>query len=179
MGATRRMDHYEASLGWQSLFIVSGVGVIVIGIGIAFQLLQIFVSFMKRHENRDSTGDAWNGRTLEWSIPSPMPEYNFARLPVVTERDAFWVAKQGGPKLYSGDYEDIEMPKNTGLPIIIAGWSFLFGFALIWHIYWLTAIGLIGLIVTILIRLSDDHTEYVIPAATVRKLDRAQIRSAA
>jgi len=81
MGATRRLDHYDTSLGWQPLFIVAGVGVILIGIGIGFQILQLIVSIMQREANRDLTGDPWKARTLEWSTTSPPPEYNFALIP--------------------------------------------------------------------------------------------------
>ena len=73
MGATRRLDHYDASLGWQGLFAVAGVGALIVGAGIGFQLLQFVVSFRQRRQNMDTTGDPWNGRTLEWSTASPVP----------------------------------------------------------------------------------------------------------
>jgi len=57
MGATRRLDHYDASLGWQPLFIVAGVGVLVICLGVGFQILQLIVSIVQREKNRDVTGD--------------------------------------------------------------------------------------------------------------------------
>ena len=94
MGATRRLDHYDASMGWQPLFIVAAVGVAIIMIGIGIQVLQVLVSIKQRKENRDLSGDHWGGRTLEWSIPSPPPLYNFAITPKVDTRDPFWVAKQ-------------------------------------------------------------------------------------
>jgi cytochrome o ubiquinol oxidase subunit 1 len=78
MGATRRLDHYSASLGWQPLFIVSAIGAAIISAGVGIFILQIIVSIIKRKDNIDYTGDPWNGRTLEWSIPSPAPFYNFA-----------------------------------------------------------------------------------------------------
>jgi cytochrome o ubiquinol oxidase subunit 1 len=57
MGATRRMDHYDVSLGWQWLFIVAAVGVFVILLGVGFQVLQIVVSIFQRHNNRDISGE--------------------------------------------------------------------------------------------------------------------------
>ena len=81
LGATRRLDHYDASLGWQPLFAVAGVGVLIIALGAAFQALQLVVSIKQRHQTRDTTGDPWNGRTLEWSVASPPPAYNFAVIP--------------------------------------------------------------------------------------------------
>ncbi|MEP6710518.1 MAG: cbb3-type cytochrome c oxidase subunit I, partial [Candidatus Saccharibacteria bacterium] len=175
MGATRRLDHYDASTGWQPLFIVAGVGVVIIGIGVALQLLQLVVSIMERKKNVDTTGDPWNGRTLEWSIPSPAPFYNFAISPVVTERDQWWATKQAlsaGKHKAKPHYVDIELPKNSGLGIIIAGFAFLVGFGLIWHIWWLALLGLLGAITTVIIRTSNDETEYTLSAREVEMLDK-------
>ena len=174
MGATRRLDHYDASTGWQSLFIVAGIGAMIICLGIGLQLLQIGVSIWQRKKNIDSTGDPWNGRTLEWSVPSPAPHYNFAITPVVTDRDQFWVDKQkllDGKPLPHREYVDIELPRNSGLGIIIAGLGFLACFGLIWHIWWLVVIGLVGVVVGVAVRGSDDDTEYTITAEELRKLE--------
>ena len=168
MGATRRLDHYDKSLGWQPLFIVAGVGVLFVCLGIGFQILQLIVSIISRKQHRDSHGDPWNGRTLEWSTTSPAPVYNFAVLPEVADRDAFWVHKQTATHEESHPkYKDIQLPKNSGLGLFIAGFSFLFGFAVIWHITWLGALGALGVIVCILIRVSMDDTTYIISAADV------------
>lgn len=173
MGATRRLDHYDPSLGWQWLFGVAGIGVVIIGIGIAFQILQIIVSIKQRKQNRDTTGDPWNGRTLEWSVPSPAPHYNFAITPHISERDPFWQAKQAGEKLSNGlPYEDIHLPKNSAMGIIIGSFIFLFGFGIIWHMWWLMIIGLAGAIISLIIRTTNDNTTYIIPAAEVAKFDK-------
>jgi cytochrome o ubiquinol oxidase subunit 1 len=169
MGATRRLDHYDASLGWQPLFIVAGIGALFVALGIAFQLLQLAVSIWQREERRDLTGDPWNGRTLEWSVPSPAPAYNFVKIPVVSQRDQFWADKQAGKK-QAVHYEDITLPKNTGAGIFIAGFAFLFGFGMVWHMWWLAGVGLVGVITTIIIRASDEHTEYTLAAKEVEKL---------
>src|SRR5437868_12683617 len=76
MGATRRLDHYDASTGWQGLFIVAGCGIVIIAIGAALQVIQIIVSVIQRKANKDLTGDPWNGRTLEWATSSPPSIYN-------------------------------------------------------------------------------------------------------
>ncbi len=174
MGATRRLDHYDASMGWQGLFVVAGVGVMVILLGIGFQVLQMVVSIVQRRQNMDTTGDPWDGRTLEWSTSSPAPFYNFAITPVVSGRDPFWAAKQAKtPVPTNRVYADINVPKNTPMGLIIGGLSFLAGFAVIWHIWWLAALGLAGVILSLIIRLSDDDSEYIISAAELEKLDRA------
>lgn len=183
MGATRRLDHYDTSMGWQWLFIVAGVGVAVICAGIAFQLLQILISYIQRDANRDTTGDPWGGRTLEWSTPSPAPVYNFSVAPVVTERDAYWVAK--GSEAYGSvappkksDYTDIRLPKNSGMGLIIAVIAFGFGFAVVWHIWWLAGICLLGIITALVIRTTGGDTEYVIKAGELAAIDAARAATA-
>ncbi|HEX6462718.1 MAG TPA: cbb3-type cytochrome c oxidase subunit I [Candidatus Saccharimonadales bacterium] len=172
MGATRRLDHYDASLGWQWLFIVAGVGVAIIGLGIALQLLQIFVSFRQRKANLDTTGDPWNGRTLEWATISPPPVYNFARLPSVIARDQFWEMKQqAGISAPPKTYEAIVMPKNTSVPILIAICSFLIGFGLVWYIWWLAILGTVALILILAARAFNEDTEEVIPNNIVAKTE--------
>jgi cytochrome o ubiquinol oxidase subunit 1 len=173
MGATRRLDHYDADTGWQSLFIIAGVGAAVIGLGIVCQLLQLFVSIRQRKQNIDTTGDPWNGRTLEWSTPSPAPFYNYAVIPTVTSRDQFWEDKQAQVTIIQPVYQDIHMPKNSGAGSVIAGFSFLVGFAAVWHIPWLAVIGVVGAVVMIIIRLTNDDIEYTISAAELTAMEHA------
>lgn len=171
MGATRRLNHYDASLGWQGLFIVAGVGVLVILLGIALQLLQVAVSIYQRKANRDVTGDPWDGRTLEWATSSPAQVYNFAVIPEVAERDAYWAIKHEASKVAKAQYVDIHLPKNTPAGIFVALFAFLVGFGLVWHIWWLAVVGLIGAIATLLIRFNVTDTEYTIKASQVAKLE--------
>lgn len=170
MGATRRLDHYDASLGWQQLFIVAGVGAGIIALGVAFQLLQLAYSYVVRNNNRDITGDPWNGRTLEWSVPSPVPVYNFATTPDVQSRDEFWEMKKN-PDSKKTIYEDIEMPKNSSYGVLIAMAAFIFAFAYIWHIWWLAVVGLLAAIIMIIIKTNQEDSEYIIPAAEVERLE--------
>lgn len=180
MGATRRLDHYDPSMGWQELFIVSGVGVAIIAAGIGFQLLQLVVSVWTRKKHRDVTGDPWDGRTLEWSTPSPAPVYNFAQIPGVIERDQFWADKQSGKANKKPRYSDITMPKNTGMGLFIAFAGFVVCFALIWHIWWMAALSFVALLTMLIVRLSkdDDEVEYTITADQVAAIETAK-RSAA
>lgn len=177
MGATRRLDHYDASLGWQGLFIVAGIGVIFVLAGIALQVLQLIMSYVQRSANRDLTGDPWGGRTLEWATSSPAPVYNFAIIPDASQRDAFWALKAGQvyarlPQPKRSQYRDIRLPKNSGLGIVIAGLAFGFGFAVVWHIWWLAALTALAAIITLIYRTtSTDDSEYIIPAAEVAAWD--------
>jgi len=171
MGATRRMDHYEASLGWQGLFIVAGIGVLIIMIGTALLVLQVIVSYVQRKNNLDTTGDPWNGRTLEWSTTSPAPFYNFAVLLQANKRDAFWAMKHRAKSDDKPVYEAFMVPKNSHWPIFIAGGAFFFGFSIVWHIWWLAILALLSVIAFVIIRTTEDDTEYEISAAQIEKLD--------
>jgi cytochrome o ubiquinol oxidase subunit I len=175
MGATRRLDHYSASLGWQQLFIVAGIGAVLIFIGVGFQVLQLAVSIWQRDERRDLTGDPWNGRTLEWSVPSPAPLYNFIKIPIITERDQFWADKQSDRK-QKKEYEDIIVPKNSGLSVVIAAFAFMVGFGMIWHMYWLSILALLGIMATMIVRSMNEEPEYRITAREVERLEHARIR---
>ena len=177
-GATRRIDHYSASLGWQPLFIVAGIGAVIIAIGFAFQIQQIISSLKNRAHMRANNNDPWNGRTLEWSTQSPPPAYNFAVLPTVHGRDAFWTEKHpSSAKAMEGEkrqeYQDITMPKNTAAGIYISLFVFLFGFGVVWHIWWLAALGALCTVLCIIARTFVEETEYVISAAEVRKIESA------
>jgi cytochrome o ubiquinol oxidase subunit 1 len=175
MGATRRIDHYSADLGWQPLFIVAAIGALIIALGFALQIAQLVRSIRQRRLTRDTTGDPWDGRTLEWSTSSPPPAYNFAVLPVVHSRDAFWTMKHGGIEV-ERHYEDIHMPRNTGLGIGIAGAAFFVGFGVVWQIWWLAILGVLCVILGILMRAFTEETEYVIPASQVADHDRQMRR---
>jgi len=179
MGVTRRLDHYTDPGGWQVLFIVAGVGVLIIALGAGLQILQLIVSIWQRKKRRDMTGDPWDGRTLEWSVPSPAPFYNFAITPKVTERDAFWEQKEAikrHEKQEKLKYQPITLPKNSSIGLIIGGFAFCIGFGLIWHMWWLAAAGLLGVITCVIVRCSTDDIEYELSAHEVEKLDK-QYRS--
>ena len=126
----------------------------------------------ERKQNLDTTGDPWNGRTLEWATHSPPPFYNFATLPEITSYEVFWDMKKNGLKLDT-KYEDIECFKNTGMGIYISVFAFIAGFAIVWHIHWLALVGLIGATFCIILLSFDDELEYVLPAREVAKIEQS------
>ncbi|MFC0269037.1 cytochrome o ubiquinol oxidase subunit I [Kushneria aurantia] len=173
-GAVRRMQSYEQT-EWQPLMFVALFGAVLILFGILCLIMQLFVSVRDRHKNRDLTGDPWDGRTLEWAAHSPPAFYNFAHLPEVHSIDPFWEKKQqpGGYKReLSTHYEDIHMPRNTTEGPILSLFSLIFGFAMVWHIWWLVAVGIIGMFVTFMFRIFNDDTDYYVPAAEVERIER-------
>jgi cytochrome o ubiquinol oxidase subunit 1 len=171
MGATRRLNNYDVP-EWQPLFIVAAIGALFILAGVGFQILQLIVSIKERHQTKDLTGDPWNGRTLEWSTTSPPPFYNFAFIPEVHQKDAFWVMKHQKTQAQPlKKYEDIHMPKNTSMGVIIGAFSFLFGFALIWWMFWLAAVSMAGMIAGIIVHLYQKHPDYYVPANEVEQIE--------
>jgi cytochrome o ubiquinol oxidase subunit I len=177
MGATRRLNHYDAATGWQPWFIVAAAGVVILFIGVSLQILQVMVSIRDREKNRDTTGDPWNGRTLEWSTSSPPPFYNFAFVPVVETRDPFWVSKERGLPAPKRDYQAIHMPINTPIPLLIGGAAFTFAFGTIWHILPLAILGLVGVIALVIIRLSGPDRAVLIPAERIAEIEAARVRA--
>lgn len=175
MGATRRLDHYSASLGWRPLFIVAGIGAFVIALGVGMQFIQVITSVMKRDGLKDTTGDPWNGRTLEWSTTSPPPPYNFAITPVVSTKDAFWAAKNSKAKLFHGELEPFSATKNTPAGLFIATSAFLFGFAFIWHIWILAILSLLALILIVVWRTTDPNTDETFSVARLKKIEDGKI----
>ena len=172
MGATRRLDHYTDPT-WQPLFITAFVGGMIIAFAVFLQIIQIAVSIKNRKKSMDTSGDPWNGRTLEWSVPSPAPFYNFAVIPEVNSRDAFWEMKKKKLNLKKPKYEDIHIPKNTTTGMFTALFCLIIGFAMVWHIWWMAGVGLIGAIIVIVIRSLDENTEYILKASEVEKIEKS------
>ena len=75
---------------------------------------------MRRESLRDTTGDPWDGRTLEWSTSSPPPAYNFAFTPRVHDNDTWADMKKNGYVRPQDGFIPIHMPKNTGAGFVIA-----------------------------------------------------------
>lgn len=170
MGATRRLNQYTVA-GWQPIFICAAIGALIIATGVGFQGLQLYRSIKDRKNNRDTTGDLWDGRTLEWSTTSPPPFYNFAHLPEVEARDAWWSMKQSKKQMPKEPYHDIHMPKNTSAGFYIGALSFVFGFAMVWHMFWLVWLSLAGIIACVIKRLYEKETDYYVTAAEVKKIE--------
>src|SRR5579859_7214643 len=119
MGVTRRLRHFDDP-SLQIWFQIAAFGAVLIFLGILAFLMQLFVSFRRREALRDTSGDPWNARTLEWSTSSPAPEYNFAFTPLVHDQDAWHDMKQRGYQRPEQGFIPIHMPKNTPAGLILA-----------------------------------------------------------
>ncbi|KOF53288.1 MULTISPECIES: cytochrome o ubiquinol oxidase subunit I [unclassified Achromobacter] len=172
-GMTRRLNHYD-NPEWQPYLLVALAGAALVMLGIWFLLQQVFVSVRQRKQNQDLTGDPWDGRTLEWSISSPAPFYNFAHIPHVEELDQFWEDKQNG-RAYKrpAKYEDIHMPRNTAAGVYIGAFGLAMTFGLVWHIWWLSIAGFVGMIASFVVRAYDRDVDYYVPAAEVERIENA------
>ncbi len=179
MGMTRRLNHYDNPM-WKPYLVVAFFGAVLIFFGIACQLIQLLVSIKNRKALADLTGDPWGGRTLEWSTSSPPPYYNFAELPKVNDIDAFHDMKQTGTayrKLPA--YAPIHMPKNTAAGFSIAVFAFLFGFAAIWHIWWLVGVGFVGMIASVIVRSYITDVDYYVQPDEIERIENANFQKLA
>jgi cytochrome o ubiquinol oxidase subunit I len=172
MGATRRMQHYSDT-SWQPLMLVAFAGAIVILAGMSFTIAQLIYSIKTRERRRDTTGDPWNGRTLEWSTASPPPPWNFTVLPQVSGIDEFWRMKHAGKKLTSGSAPppSIHVPRSSSLGFLTAFCAVVFGFAAIWHIWWLAILGLVGAIALTLNHSWQLDTEVPVSAKEIAEFE--------
>ena len=175
LGMTRRMQHYDVP-EWHPWLIVAALGAGLILCGIAFQIIQLFVSIRRRAQLRDQTGDPWDGRSLEWATASPPPVFNFAVLPDVSGMDAYWAIKRHAAERREPDpmpdYEAIHLPRNSPTGFVCAFFATVMGFALIWHIWWMVAAGAIGAFATFVVFAWRDEDEEVISADEVARIDR-------
>ncbi len=176
MGMTRRLNHTE-NPAWHIYLVVAAVGVAVVACGILCQVLQIVVSIRNREKLRDDLGDSWgSGRTLEWSIASPPPFYNFAETPHVRDHDAWWDMKQSGYVRRTEKFARIHMPHNTATGFLIGMVSIPFGFAMIWHIWWLAIAAAVAMLAVAVGHSFNNDRDYYVPADEVQRVEDMRTR---
>ncbi|QDH58686.1 cytochrome o ubiquinol oxidase subunit I [Pandoraea pnomenusa] len=175
MGVTRRVSHFD-DMSLQIWFQIAAVGALLIAIGIGCFIIQLVVSFLRRDQLRDNTGDPWHGRTLEWSTSSPPPVYNFAFTPLVHDNDAWWQMKQQGFKRPMDGFIPIHMPKNTSAGIFLAGLATVCGFGLIWHMWLVVIVAFVALLAVAIGHTFNYHRDYYIPADQVEHTEAARTR---
>jgi cytochrome o ubiquinol oxidase subunit 1 len=176
---TRRMQHYDVP-EWRPWLMWAAFGAVLVLCGVIAQAAQLAVSIRNREKLRDVVGDPWDGRSLEWATASPPPVFNFPVLPNVRGEEPYWGVKQRALEVHHlGEepaYEPIEMPRNSPTGVITAFFTTVTGFALIWHIWWMVVMGLIGAFTTFVVFAWRDAEEYVLPAEEVARIDRERRR---
>ena len=166
MGVTRRLSHFDDP-SLQIWFVIAAIGAGLIFLGIISFIIQLVVSFLRRESLRDTTGDPWGGRTLEWSTSSPPPDYNFAFTPLVHTRDTWAVMKSDGYIRPTSGFVDIHMPKNTAAGFAISAIAAVVGFGLIWQMWLVAGIGFVAMIAATIYHTFNYNRDYFIPAAKV------------
>ncbi|MCO7207277.1 cytochrome o ubiquinol oxidase subunit I [Pseudoalteromonas sp. B5MOD-1] len=173
LGMTRRLNHTN-NPDWNIWLYIAAGGAVIIMFGILFQVVQLVVSFKNREQLDDTTGDPWNGHTLEWASASPPQYYNFAKIPHVDDIDAWTDMKEKGLAYKQEDsYSPIHMPKNTSAGVLMSAALTTFCFAMIWHIWWLAAFGLLGAIVVFIKRCYISDVDYYVQPDEIVELETA------
>jgi cytochrome o ubiquinol oxidase subunit 1 len=174
MGTTRRLRVFDDPT-LQPWFILAGIGALIILVGILAFVIQIAVSIKNRDRLRDTTGDPWDGRTLEWSTSSPPPAYNFGFSPLVHELDAWYDMKDRGYQRPSAGFQPIHMPRNTGAGVILSALALILGFAMVWYIWWLAALSFVAMIGYGVAHTFNYDRAYFIPADEIARDEEARL----
>ena len=137
-GMPRRIYTYGEEFGWGLLNMLSSLGYVVLFIGMLLFVINLLNSL---RNGRAAGHDPWDAPTLEWSISSPPPVYNFAQIPQVEGRDPYWTTKRRaeaeGQPINAGeahvDADTIHMPSPSYWPVIIAAGITLIAAGLLTH----------------------------------------------
>ncbi|OIK15159.1 cytochrome c oxidase subunit I [Bacillus sp. MUM 13] len=164
MGMPRRVFTYLPGQGFETANMISTVGAFLMAIGVLVMLVNIIMTSVK---NEKVGNDPWgDGRTLEWSIPSPPPFYNFKQTPLVRGLDAFWIEKMEGKNTYTPaePLGDIHMPNSSILPVTTSLGLFVAAFGAMYHAdktTWAIPVIILGIAITfgsmLLRSVIDDH----------------------
>lgn len=130
LGMPRRYYQYDAGQGFELFNMMSSVGTAILIVGTLFGLINIWKSW---HSGEHASSNPWGASTIEWSIPSPPPDYNYAELPVIKSRTPLWSMKDGELETHETTYEQemgrhiptaeelgIVMPNPSIWPLITA-----------------------------------------------------------
>ena len=172
LGMPRRIYTYDAGMGWTTLNLITSIGSFLFAIGVLLLFVNVAKSWKKGAE---AGANPWDAPTLEWSVPSPPPPYNFAVIPIVASRYPLWegrlkeqdgalrssvergllleVGKEtiGTTALDAQPDMILEMPEDTYAPLILAlGISCLFA-GLIAKEWWIAGAGTVLAAVALLV----------------------------
>ncbi|WP_246288656.1 cytochrome c oxidase subunit I [Bacillus haikouensis] len=157
-GMPRRVFTYFESDGLGSLNLISTVGAFIMAAAVMVFLFNIYWSI--RHGEKDSTGDPWDGRTIEWALSSPPPPGNFIDRPVITTIDQLWYEKRNGNGYLRTIKEDgpIYLSKHTAQPIFLSAIFFCSSFGFIFYQPLLQWAGVIGVMCILVLRSFKDDS---------------------
>jgi len=167
MGMPRRISTYPSNWGWDWLNLLSSVGGFLMTMGFTLTLIDIIMQF---RFGRPAARSPWNGRTLEWAMPTPPPAYNFAAIPQVSARaddidtralaaqlaggDGYLAFPRAGRQetlgvdMLTGEPDQvIILPQPTLLPLWTALATGMVFLGLLFKIYWIVPIAAVVMIV--------------------------------
>jgi len=165
VGMPRRVYTYlDGQPGWNEMNLVSTIGALLMGVAVVILVINIVITLMKP---KNATNDPWeDGRTMEWAISSPPPEYNFKQTPLVRGLDAWWVEKRAGNKEMTPaePVGPIHMPNGSILPFIMSIGLFIAGIGFMYDTLLMIVGGLGILVICMILRsLIDDPGYHIEP----------------
>jgi cytochrome c oxidase subunit I len=164
LGMPRRVYTYLGGQGYDDMNMISTIGAFLMGVGTIVFLLNAFITWSKP---RNAKADPWeDGRSLEWTIPSPPPEYNFQQTPLVRGYDAWWKEKMEGNTAMTPaePIGPIHMPSPSILPLVMSIGLFITGYGLIYNHLIVAGCGLVVTFGCMVLRsLFDDHGFHIEP----------------
>ncbi len=159
-GMPRRIYTYSPDMGWTTLNAITTVGAFIFAIGVAMLLINVVISL---RVGRIAGANPWDAPTLEWSVPSPPPPYNFAVIPHVASRHPLWEDRLGESEVTSlvtrgllldhgretigtspldGDPDVIlKMPGDSYMPLLLSVGLTMGFVGLLVHLWWLAVAG--------------------------------------
>lgn len=193
-GMPRRVFTYLDGQGYNAANLISTIGALLMAAAVITLVINIIITVAKNQRvGRDPWGD---GRTLEWSLPLPVPYYNFAQLPLVRGLDAFWIEKKegNGEMLPAESLDDFHMPNNSIIPFVMSLGLFIASFGALyfasgkeWAIdavadlpvrpwaFWVLVIGLAITFISMITRsFKDDLGYYVTKEEILRDLEEQE-----
>ena len=153
-GMPRRTYTYRNGYGFNFWNLASTIGAFIIAVSFLVFFYNIWISHKKAKASAlVMSGDPWDGRSLEWMIPSPAPAHNFDVIPTVARLDDFWHRKYGEDEhgrliriaatedvSQRGDATDVHLPSPSYWPIVMAFGMPFIAWGLIFNM-WLCVLG--------------------------------------
>ncbi len=170
-GMSRRIYTYDEGLGFDMWNMVATIGAYVLAVGMLLFLWNIYWSTKRRHQQPPVGPDPWDGRSLEWMLPSPVPEHNFDEVPTIERLDDFWYRKYSVDAdgrvsrlaaaeevAQKGDAQNVHLPSPSYWPIALSATMPIIGYGLIYNLG-LLALGILALLVCIFGWVLEPSTE--------------------
>lgn len=167
MGMPRRVFTFLSGQGFDTGNLISTIGAILMAVAVVLLLFNVVMTSIKGEK---VGADPWeDGRSLEWAVASPPPEYNFKQTPLIRGLDPLWIEKMEGKKGFTPaePISDIHMPNSSILPFFISLGLFIAAFGLMYHndYSWGVPVAIFGFIVTfftmLLRSVIDDHGYHI------------------